>query len=122
MGRDKQTPRAQINWTVFVVGHLFSASLAVLATLILLNQTNALSQKPRLVVFDEVEAILAFSQSLPEGLDETGFKQEVNRFQREMPFLIEDYATHHRVAVVTRDAMSGHAPDISRAIARMGGP
>lgn len=108
------------NWYAAVIAHGFSASLAVLATLVLLDQTDMLGPKPRVVVFDEVEAILSFSEDLPEGLAEAEFKAAVLRFQTNLPFLIEDYASIHRVAVFRRDALAGHAPDISRAIARMG--
>lgn len=103
-----------------LVLHLLVIIVAVMATLAVLQWTKVLDRKPRIVIFDEVEAILAFSEALPDGLSEATFKAAVAGFQSEMPVLVQDYADAHRVAVLSKDALRGAAPDISGAIARMG--
>lgn len=116
----KEGKRAENRLIDDLILHLLAILVAVMATLAVLQWSKLLDRTPRIVIFDEVEAILAFSDALPEGLSEAAFKSAVAGFQTEMPFLVQDYAEIHRVAVLGKDALRGAAPNISGAIARMG--
>ena len=100
-------------WTIVIL-------VSVMTTLAVLQWFRLLDLEPRIVGFDEVAAILAYSEALPDGLSKAEFKARVSRFQTELPFLVEDYARFHKVAVLRRESLARRAPDITLAIARLG--